>query len=179
MIARHNCFLTRRIDYFRATAPSLANTRKSETLDSDDYLRDAPPRRHYKLRFSPLYGTFSSDFSIGNRPWIVKSIPWKQKSMGCFGRNIPWIGWTAGRTPKNNAGRRTTVGVRFNGLPYSAQGFGRGGRRLRCAFFSLRFRRGTFRTLFLPKTGCGSEMEGKASFSFSFLSPCTIFALWN
>ena len=23
--------------------------------------------------------------------------------------------------------------------------------------------------------GCGSEMEGKASFSFSFLSPCTIF----
>ncbi len=131
MIARHNCFLTRRIDYFRATAPSLANTRKSETLDSEDYLRDAPLRRYYKLRISPLYGTFRGDFSIGNRPWMTKSIPWKQKSMGCFGRNIPWIGWAAAWTHGKNAGMSVGAGVRFNGLPYSAQPRAglRGGRR--------------------------------------------------
>ena len=114
-------FLTRRIDYFRALAPSLANTRKSETPHFQTHPCDARPQGRPKTRFSPPFGTFRGCFSIGNRPWMAISIPWKQKSMGCFGRNIPWIGWSAGRTPKNNAGRSVGVGVRFNALTYSAQ----------------------------------------------------------
>ena len=49
--------------------------------------------------------------------WIGDSMGWKSKSMGCFGRTAAW-------THKNLAKRRTKVGVRFNGLPYSAHAAG-------------------------------------------------------
>ena len=118
------CFLTWRIDYFRALALLLANTRKSETSDFQTLTSKAPPQGRLKMGFSPLYGTFRPHFSLENWPWIEISIPWigesmgwKSISMGCFGRNTP-----RGRISK--AKRRTTVGVRFNGLTYSAQGFG-------------------------------------------------------
>ena len=46
--------------------------------------------------------------------WIGDSMGWKSKSMG-------WIDESAAWTHENNAKRRTGVGVRFNGLTYSAQ----------------------------------------------------------
>ena len=117
------CFLTRRIDYFRAPALLLANTRKSERLDVQAHPSNTLPQRRPKMVFSPLYGTFRPHFSSEKWPWIEISIPWigesmgwKWISMGCFGRGAAWTGG-------NLAKRRTTVGVRFNGLPYSAQGF--------------------------------------------------------
>ena len=117
------CFLTWRIDYFRAPALSLANTRKSETSDVQAHPSDSPPHGRLKMVFSPLYGTFRPHFSSEKWPWIEISIPWigesmgwKWISMGCFGRNTP-----CGRI--SNARSRTSLGVRFNGLPYSAQGW--------------------------------------------------------
>ena len=117
------CFLTRRIDFFRAAALLLANTRKSERLDVQAHPSNTLPQRRPKMVFSPLYGTFRPHFSSEKWPWIEISIPWigesmgwKWISMGCFGRGAAWTGG-------NLAKRRTTVGVRFNGLPYSAQGF--------------------------------------------------------
>ena len=116
------CFLTRRIEYFRALAPLLANTRKSERLGFQAYPCEALPRGRPKARFLTLYGTNRGCFSFGKWPWIGNSIPWigesmgwKQKSMGWIGRNIP-------RCRVFNAGRRTEARVRFNAVPYSAQG---------------------------------------------------------
>ena len=79
------CFLTRRIDYFRAPALSLANTRKSETSDVQAHPSDSPPHGRLKMVFSPLYGTFRPHFSSEKWPWIEISIPWIGESMG-FGR---------------------------------------------------------------------------------------------
>ena len=69
------------------------------------------------------YAKIRTHFSSEKWPWIEISIPWigesmgwKWISMGCFGQGATWTGG-------NLAKRRTTVGVRFNGLPYSAQGF--------------------------------------------------------
>ena len=81
MIARHNCFLTRRIDYFRATAPSLANTRNQKRLIVRTIC--AMPRhedtincefRHYMARFGAIFpsetGLGWRNPSLGNRnPW--------------------------------------------------------------------------------------------------------------
>ena len=116
------CFLTRRIEFFRAPAPSLANTRKSETSDNETHLLGGLPHGRPKMAFSPLYGAnrpqFSSEkwpwigFSIG---WIGRSMGWKSISMGCFGRAAAW---RHGNLPK----MRTEARVRFNALPYSAQG---------------------------------------------------------
>ena len=114
-------FLTWRIDYFRPLALLLANTRKSETSNFQSHPSKDLPQGRLKTPFSPLYGTFRPHFSLENWPWIEISIPWigesmgwKSISMGCFGRNTP-----RGRISK--AKRRTTVGVRFNALPYGAQ----------------------------------------------------------
>ena len=111
------CFLTRRIDFFRAAALLLANTRKSERLDFQAHPSNTLPQRRQKMVFSPLYGTFRPHFSSEKWPWIEISIPWigesmgwKWISMGCFGQGAAWTGG-------NLAKRRTTVGVRFNGLP--------------------------------------------------------------
>ena len=92
------CFLTRRIDFFRAAALLLANTRKSERLDVQAHPSNTLPQRRPKMVFSPLYGTFRPHFSSEKWPWIEISIPWigesmgwKWISMGCFGRGgFPW-----------------------------------------------------------------------------------------
>ena len=130
------CFLTWRIDYFRALALSLANTRKSETSDFQTLTSKAPPQGRLKMGFSPLYGTFRTHFSLENWPWIEISIPWIGESMGWkIEISIPWIGESMGwksismgcfgrNTPRgriSKAKRRTTVGVRFNALPHGAQ----------------------------------------------------------
>ena len=107
-------FLTWRIEYFRAAALLLANTRKSEISDFQMLTSKASPLGGPKMWFSPLYGTFWGYFSAGKWPWIGESMGWKWISMGWIGRNTP-----RGRFFK--AKRRTRVGVRFNGLPYSAQ----------------------------------------------------------
>ena len=122
MVAPRHYFLTRRIDYFRTQAPSLANTRKPEALDNEAQTSQAFPQAARRRPFLPLYGANRPHFSIKNRPcieismgWIGESMGWKWKSMGCFGRRAAWTG-------ENLAKRRTKVGVRFNCLPYSAQG---------------------------------------------------------
>ena len=121
VLAPLRCFLTWRIDYFRALAPWLANTRKSETYDFQMLTSNALPPNTRGRAFLPLYGTFWGYFSAENCPWmrfsmgwIGDSMGWKSKSMGCFDRGAAWTG-------ENLAKRRTSVGVRFNGLPYSAQ----------------------------------------------------------
>ena len=115
------CFLTRRIDFFRAAALLLANTRKSERLDVQAHPSNTLPQRRPKMVFSPLYGTFRPHFSSEKWPWIEISIPWIGESMGWKSISMGWIGRGAAWTHGNLAKRRTTVGVRFNGLPYSAQ----------------------------------------------------------
>ena len=92
-------------------------------LDVQAHPSNTLPQRRPKMVFSPLYGTFRPHFSSEKWPWIGNSIPWIGESMGwkwismrCFGQGAAWMGG-------NLAKRRTTVGVRFNGLPYSAQGF--------------------------------------------------------
>ena len=52
------CFLTWRIDYFRALALLLANTRKSETSNFQSHPSKDLPQGRLKMGFSPLYGTF-------------------------------------------------------------------------------------------------------------------------
>ena len=110
-------FLTRRIDYFRAAAPSLANTRKSETPHFQTY------------RCMTLFVTNRPQFSSKNWPWIENSIPWigrsmgwKGKSMGWIGRGSAWIHENTGWKRRNFAKTRASVAVRFNDVPYSAQG---------------------------------------------------------
>ncbi len=63
-------FLTRRIDYFRALVPSLANTRKSETPHFQTHPCDAPPQGRPETRISPPCVTNRPEFSSENRPWM-------------------------------------------------------------------------------------------------------------
>ena len=49
----HRGFLTRRIDYFRALVPSLANTQKSEIPHFQTHPSDVPPQRRRRCRISP------------------------------------------------------------------------------------------------------------------------------
>lgn len=140
-------FLTRRIDYFRALAPSLAFTRKSESLGFQIHRCDALPQGRHGCGISPLYGTNRPYFSVGNRPWMGNSIPWIGESMGWRWISMGWIGrgaaWMHKKAPRisiSNAKTRPSVAVRFNAVPYSAQGFAagcagawRGGRRGRGA----------------------------------------------
>ena len=126
----HRGFLTRRIDYFRALVPSLENTRKSETPHFQTHPCDAPPQGRPETRISPPCVTNYPEFSSENRPWMGNSIPWIGRSMGWRWISMGWIGRSAAWTHKkatwihkNFAGRRTSVAVRFNAVPYSAQGF--------------------------------------------------------
>ena len=114
-------FLTWRIEYFRAAALLLANTRKSEISDFQMLISKASPLGGPKMWFSPLYGTFWGYFSAGKWPWIGNSIPWIGESMGWKWISMGWIGRNTPRGRFFKAKRRTRVGVRFNGLPYSAQ----------------------------------------------------------
>ena len=114
-------FLTRRIDYFRALVPSLANTRKSERLGFQVLRCDEVPQRCPKTRILTLYGAFWGCFSVGMWPWMGISIPWIGRSMGWRWRSMGWIGRAAALRRGKFAGRRASVGVRFNGVPYSAQ----------------------------------------------------------
>ena len=116
------CFLTRRIEYFRAPAPSLANTRKSEAPDAQTHPCEAPPQRGPKTTISPLYGTFRPHFSSEKWPWMRFSMGWIGDSMGWKSKSMGWIAREATWTGGNLAKRRTSVGVRLNALPYSAQG---------------------------------------------------------
>ena len=56
--------------------------------------------------------------------WIGESMGWKGKSMGWIDCAAAWIhkkaAWTRGKFPKT----WTSQGVRFNAVPYSAQGAG-------------------------------------------------------
>ena len=129
MVAPRHYFLTRRIDYFRTQAPSLANTRKSETIDNEAQTSQAFPQAARRRPFLPLYGANRPHFSIKNRPcieismgWIGESMGWKWKSMGWIGREAARTHEKAAWTHENNAKRRTKAAVRFNGLTYSAQG---------------------------------------------------------
>ena len=121
----HRCFLTRRIEYFRALAPSLANTRKTERLGFQAHPCEAPPHGRPKARFLPLYGTNRGCFSIGKWPWSGISIPWIGRSMGWKQKSMGWIGRSAAWTDEKFAGRRAEACVRFNAVPYSAQGLRR------------------------------------------------------
>ena len=47
---------------------------------------------------------------------------WKGKSMGWIGRGAAWMHDKAARIHKNFAKTRASVAVRFNAVPYSAQG---------------------------------------------------------
>ena len=116
-------FLTRRMRYFRATAPSCANTRKLEGLDIEAITRLLPCKSSRKRRFLPLFGENRCDFSSRKCPWNAISIPWSAISMGCCRRSVPWIAARRPRTALFVAKRRTGTGVRFNGLPNSAHGF--------------------------------------------------------
>ena len=116
-------FLTRRIEYFRTAAPSLANTRKSETFDNKVHPCDASPHGRPKTRFSPLYDTFRGYFSAEKWPWIEISMGWIGDSMGWKSKSMGWIDCAAAWKHENNAKRRTKVAVRINALPYSAQRF--------------------------------------------------------
>ena len=114
------CFLTRRIDYFRALAPLFANTRKSETSEVQVLTSEALPHMAGGRAFSPLYGTNRGCFSAGKCPWneismgwIGDSMGWKSEFMECFGRNTP-------RGCISKAKTRSGAGGRFNGLPNSA-----------------------------------------------------------
>ena len=120
--ARNRCFLTRRIEYFRALAPLLANTRKTERLGFQIHPCEAPPQGRPKTRFLPLYGTNRGCFSIEKWPWIGNSIPWIGRSMGWKQKSMGWIGRSAAWTDEKFAGRRAEARVRFNAVPYSAQG---------------------------------------------------------
>ena len=94
------CFLTRRIDFFRAAALLLANTRKSERLDVQAHPSNTLPQRRPKMFFSPLYGTFrphpifppksglGSKFpSLGSaNPWDGNGFPWDVSAKGPHGR---------------------------------------------------------------------------------------------
>ena len=115
-------FLTRRIDYFRTTAPSLANTRKSETPHFQTHPCEAAPQGRPKRGKTTLYGTNRPPKSTRKWPWIENSMGWIGRSMGWKRKSMGWM--AAGAPPRrlSNAKTQTTVGVRFNGLPYSAQG---------------------------------------------------------
>ncbi len=116
-------FLTRRIEYFRTAAPSLANTRKSKTFDNKVHPCDASPHGRPKTRFSPLYDTFRGYFSAEKWPWIEISMGWIGDSMGWKSKSMGSIDCAAAWKHENNAKRRTKVAVRINALPYSAQRF--------------------------------------------------------
>ena len=80
-IVRRPIFLTRKIDYFRASAPTHANERKSETADVQAHPREPPPPGRPKTPFSPLYGTFRPQFSVrtslgSENPWDGSPDPW-------------------------------------------------------------------------------------------------------
>ena len=130
---RHGCpqrgFLTRKIDYFRTAAPSLANTQKMETPHFQTYPCEAPPRGRPKTRISPLYGTNRPPFSAEKWPWMGNSIPWIGRSMGWKWKSMGWIAQNIPRSSISNAKTQTGMGVRINGLPYSAHAAGGGGRK--------------------------------------------------
>ena len=115
-------FLTRRIEYFRPTATSLANTRKSEPPDKEAHTSKALPQTARRGPFLPLYGAKRADFSFGKWPWMEKSTGRNGRSTGCFGKSIPRM--HAPRPPqgRNLPERRTDAPVRFNALPNGAQG---------------------------------------------------------
>ena len=116
-------FLTRRIDYFRATAPSHANEQKSEWLDIEDLTWRFPCKSSRKQRFLPLFGENRCDFSSRKCPWSENSVPWIAISMGCCRRSVPWIAASGPCAARFVAKRRAGTGVRFNGLPNSAHAF--------------------------------------------------------
>ena len=115
-------FLTRRIEYFRTTAPSLANTRKTETPHFQTHPSDAPPQGRPKRGKMTLYGTNRPQKSTRKWPWIENSMGWIGRSMGWKQKSMGWMAPGAPPRRLSNAKTQTTVGVRFNGLPYSAQG---------------------------------------------------------
>ena len=129
----HRGFLTRRIDYFRALVPSLANTRKLETPHSQAHSCDALPQGRHRRGISPLCVTNRPQFPAENRPWMGNSIPWIGESMGWKWISMGWIDGAAAGIHKKAPWRRgkisktrRSVAVRFNTVPYSAQGFGAG-----------------------------------------------------
>ena len=107
---------------FRTTAPSLANTRKSETPHFQTHPCEAAPQGRPKRGKTTLYGTNRPPKSTRKWPWIENSMGWIGRSMGWKRKSMGWM--AAGAPPRrlSNAKTQTTVGVRFNGLPYSAQG---------------------------------------------------------
>ena len=115
--------------YFRAIAPSCANTRKSERTDIEALTRRLSFDSSRKRRFLPLFGENRRDFSSRKCPWNEISIPWIAISMGCCRRLVPWIAAPGPFAARFVAKRRAGTSVRFNGLPYSAHAFaGRDGR---------------------------------------------------
>ena len=124
-------FLTRRIEYFRPTAPSLANTRKSEPPDKEAHTSKALPQTARRGPFLPLYGANRREFSPQKCPSIEISMGWIGQSMGWKSKSMGWIDGEAPSRRLSNAKRRTKVAVRFNGLPYSAHGVGGENRTLR------------------------------------------------
>ena len=113
--------LTRKIDYFRASAPSHANGQKTETPGLQAYPHEAPPRGSQKAPILPLYGANRGLFSSGKCQCIVNCMGWIGRSMG---RKQQSKGWTDEDDPSlgiSIAKRRTETPARINSLPYSAQ----------------------------------------------------------
>ena len=118
------CFLTQRIDYFRATAPLLANERKIETADFQSHPCEAPPLGGPKAPILPLYGANRGSFSAEKGPWNENSMGWIGRGMGWKWKSMGWMARAAARTHEKSAKRRRNPRVRINALPYSAQGPG-------------------------------------------------------
>ena len=113
--------LTRKIDYFRASAPSHANERKTETSGLQAHPREPPLQGSQKAPISPLYDTNRGPFSAEKCPWIENSTGWIARSMGRKQKSKGWMACAAARTHEKSAKRRRNPRVRINRVTYSAQ----------------------------------------------------------
>lgn len=118
-------FLTQRIRYFSPHAPPHANERKSENTDNEKQTKKALPQNLRRGLFLTLYDTNLNLFLRRNTPWIERSIPCNLQSVPWIFRNLPRSRPEISPRRRDKPERRTEARVRFNVLPYGAQGLAR------------------------------------------------------